>query len=149
MTSATPAPAARTRRRRAKWHGDGLVLVARLSVDEKDNDPKVLLTYIAAAQDAVQPVGGPVFDTWPRRSARVPRSVTSRPGSAFAAITVPVVLSESVRCGPLTPSLMQPNGSCVPYPVCGTQGPSAGTKGPGVAAWRLISLSFACLVVAR
>ncbi len=57
MTSATTTPAARTRRRRAKGHGDGLVLVARVSADEKDNDPKVLLTYIAAALDAVHPAG--------------------------------------------------------------------------------------------
>lgn len=57
MTSATTTPAARTRRRRAKGRGDGLVLVARVSADEKDNDPKVLLTYIAATLDAVHPAG--------------------------------------------------------------------------------------------
>ena len=35
---------------------------AWVSVDDQDNDPKVLLTYVAKALDAVQPVGGRVFD---------------------------------------------------------------------------------------
>src|SRR5215467_2274437 len=35
---------------------------AWVSVDERDNDPKVLLTYVAQALDRVQPVGQRVFD---------------------------------------------------------------------------------------
>jgi len=35
---------------------------AWVSVDEKDNDPKVLLSYVAAALDAVQPLRGRVIE---------------------------------------------------------------------------------------
>jgi hypothetical protein len=33
-----------------------------VSADEKDNDPKVLLSYVAAALDSVQPIGQRVFE---------------------------------------------------------------------------------------
>ena len=33
-----------------------------MSVDEADNDAKVLLSYVAAALDRVQPVGERVFE---------------------------------------------------------------------------------------
>jgi LuxR family transcriptional regulator, maltose regulon positive regulatory protein len=65
---------------------------AWVSVDERDNDPKVLLTYIAAALDAVEPVDGRVFDTLASPRSSVPGSVVPRLGSAFAAMTAPVVL---------------------------------------------------------
>jgi LuxR family transcriptional regulator, maltose regulon positive regulatory protein len=51
-----------------------------VQVDEKDNDPKVLLTYIAAALDAVQPLGGPVFDALASPVSSVPGSVVPRLG---------------------------------------------------------------------
>ena len=35
---------------------------AWVSVDEADNDPKVLLSYVAEALDAVEPIGERVFD---------------------------------------------------------------------------------------
>ncbi len=138
MTSANTTPAARTRRRRAKGHGDGLVLVARVSADEEDNDPKVLLTYIAVALDAVHPAGDALAS---------PVSSGARLGGAARGVGAggDDRAGGAVRAGSMwaaDPPPMQPNGSCVPYPVCGTQG-------PGAAAWRLISLSFACLVVAR
>jgi LuxR family transcriptional regulator, maltose regulon positive regulatory protein len=65
---------------------------AWVSIAETDNDPKVLLTYIAAALDAVQPTGGPVFDALASPVSSVPGSVMPRLGSAFATMTVPVVL---------------------------------------------------------
>ena len=65
---------------------------AWVSVDEYDNDPKVLLGYVAAALDAVQPVGGRVFEALAAPSSSVPRSVVPRLGSAFSSMTVPVVL---------------------------------------------------------
>ena len=65
---------------------------AWVSVDEKDNDPKVLLSYLAEALDAVQPVGSRVFDALASPASSVPGSVVPRLGSAFAAMTVPVVL---------------------------------------------------------
>ena len=65
---------------------------AWVSVDEQDNDPKVLLTYIAAALNAVQPVGRPVFDALASPVSSVPGSVVPRLGSELASLTAPVVL---------------------------------------------------------
>ena len=65
---------------------------AWVSADEMDNDPKVLLTYVAEALDAVEPVGGPVFHALASPVSSVPGSVVPRLGSAFAAMTAPVVL---------------------------------------------------------
>jgi LuxR family transcriptional regulator, maltose regulon positive regulatory protein len=65
---------------------------AWVSVDEKDNDPKVLLSYVAEALDAVEPIGGRVFDALASPVSSVPGSVVPRLGSAFAAMTSPVVL---------------------------------------------------------
>ena len=45
---------------------------AWVSVDEADNDPKVLLTYVAEALDAVEPVGKRVFDALASPAARCP-----------------------------------------------------------------------------
>jgi len=65
---------------------------AWVSADEKDNDPKVLLTYVAQALDAVQPVDQRVFDALSSPASSVPGSVVPRLGAAFAAMTTPVVL---------------------------------------------------------
>ena len=65
---------------------------AWVSVDEADNDPKVLLTYIAEALDAVQPVGGRVFDALASPASSVPGSVVPRLAAAFSSMTTPVVL---------------------------------------------------------
>ena len=65
---------------------------AWVSVDEADNDPKVLLTYVAEALDAVQPVGRRVFDALASPASSVPGSVVPRLGAAFSAMTTPVVL---------------------------------------------------------
>jgi LuxR family transcriptional regulator, maltose regulon positive regulatory protein len=65
---------------------------AWVSVDERDNDPKVLLTYVAAALDAVEPIGGRVFDALASPGSSVPGSVVPRLGSALASMSLPVVL---------------------------------------------------------
>ena len=65
---------------------------AWVSVDEADNDPKVLLTYIAEALDAVEPVGQRVFDALSSPSSSVPGSVVPRLSNAFASFTSPVTL---------------------------------------------------------
>ena len=65
---------------------------AWVSVDEQDNDPRVLLTYVARALDAIQPVGGRVFDALASPVSSVPGSVVPRLGSAFWSMTAPVVL---------------------------------------------------------
>jgi LuxR family maltose regulon positive regulatory protein len=65
---------------------------AWVSVDEADNDPKVLLGYIARALDAVEPVDERVFDALASPGSSVPGSVVPRLGSAFSSMTSPVVL---------------------------------------------------------
>src|SRR6516165_3199275 len=65
---------------------------AWVSVDEADNDPKVLLSYVAEALDAVEPIGGRVFDALASPASSVPGSVVPRLGAALASMTTPVVL---------------------------------------------------------
>ncbi|HEY6312185.1 MAG TPA: LuxR C-terminal-related transcriptional regulator [Streptosporangiaceae bacterium] len=65
---------------------------AWVSLDERDNDPRVLLSYVAKALDAVQPVGGRVFDALASPVSSVPGSVVPRVGAAFASMTAPVAL---------------------------------------------------------
>jgi len=66
--------------------------VAWVSLDEQDNDSKVLLGDVARAPDAVRPVARPVFDALASPASSVPGSVVPRLGNAFAAMTVPVLL---------------------------------------------------------
>ena len=65
---------------------------AWVSVDQGDNDPKVLLTYIAAALDAVEPIDGRVFDALASSASSVPGSVVPRLGSALWSMSAPVAL---------------------------------------------------------
>ena len=65
---------------------------AWVSVDERDNDPKVLLSYVAEALDSVQPVGERVFEALASRVSSVPGSVVPRLGSAFWSMSTPVML---------------------------------------------------------
>ncbi len=65
---------------------------AWVSVDEADNDPKVLLSYVAKALDAVEPIDERVFDALASPGSSVPGSVVPRLGSAFSSMTSPVVL---------------------------------------------------------
>jgi LuxR family maltose regulon positive regulatory protein len=65
---------------------------AWVSVDEKDNDAKVLLSYVAEALDAVEPVGERVFEALASPASSVPGSVVPRLGAAFSSMAVPVAL---------------------------------------------------------
>ena len=65
---------------------------AWVSVDERDNDPKVLLSYVAEALDAVEPIDGRVFDALASPESSVPGTVVPRLGSAFSSMTSPVAL---------------------------------------------------------
>jgi LuxR family maltose regulon positive regulatory protein len=76
----------------AQWAERSGQAVAWVSVDEQDNDPKVLLGYVARALDAVQSIARPVFDALASPASSVPGSVVPRLGNAFAAMTVPVLL---------------------------------------------------------
>ena len=65
---------------------------AWVSVDEADNDPKVLLSYVAEALDAVEPIGERVFDALASPASSVPGSVVPRLASAFSSMISPIVL---------------------------------------------------------
>jgi LuxR family transcriptional regulator, maltose regulon positive regulatory protein len=53
---------------------------AWVSVDEGDNDPKVLLSYVAEALDAVEPIDERVFDALASPVSSLPGSVIPRLG---------------------------------------------------------------------
>ena len=76
----------------SQWAERNGQAVAWVSVDEKDNDPKVLLAYVAEALDAVEPVGQRVFAALASPGSSVPGSVVPRLGNAFSSMTSPVVL---------------------------------------------------------
>ena len=76
----------------AQWAERNGQAFAWVSVDEADNDPKVLLSYVAAALDRVQPVGERVFEALASPVSSVPGSVVPRLGSAFWSMTTPVAL---------------------------------------------------------
>jgi LuxR family transcriptional regulator, maltose regulon positive regulatory protein len=76
----------------AQWAERNGQAFAWVSVDEADNDPKVLLTYVAEALNAVEPVGWGVFDALASPASSVPGSVVPRLGSAFWSIATPVAL---------------------------------------------------------
>jgi LuxR family transcriptional regulator, maltose regulon positive regulatory protein len=76
----------------AQWPERDGQAIAWVSVDEGDNDPKVLLTYVAEALDAIEPVGKRVFDALASPASSVPGSVVPRLCSAFASMISPVVL---------------------------------------------------------
>ena len=76
----------------AQWAERNGQSFAWVSVDEADNDPKVLLSYVAEALDAVEPLGERVFDALASPGSSVPGSVVPRLGSAFSSMTSPVAL---------------------------------------------------------
>jgi LuxR family transcriptional regulator, maltose regulon positive regulatory protein len=99
----------------AQWaEADGQAF-AWVSVEEPDNDPKSLLTYVAEALDEVEPIDERVFDALASPGSSIPGSVVPRLGSAFSSMSAPVVLvlddvhvlrnsnaGPRCRCGPIT-----------------------------------------------
>ncbi len=76
----------------AQWAERNGQAFAWVSVDEADNDPKVLLTYVAKALDAVAPVGERVFNALASPASSVAGSVIPLLGSAFSSMASPVAL---------------------------------------------------------
>jgi LuxR family transcriptional regulator, maltose regulon positive regulatory protein len=76
----------------SQWAEANGQAVAWVSVDQGDNDPKVLLSYVAVALDAVEPIDGRVFDALASPASSVPGSVAPRLGSALWSMSSPVVL---------------------------------------------------------
>ncbi len=66
--------------------------VAWVSLDAADNDPIVLLTYIATAVDRVEPIGRGVFEALASTGVSVRSVVTPRLGAAVAALSYPIVV---------------------------------------------------------
>jgi LuxR family transcriptional regulator, maltose regulon positive regulatory protein len=76
----------------SQWAERSGAAFAWVSVDEGDNDPKVLLTYIAEALDALEPIDQRVFDALASPYSSVPGSVIPRLASALWSMSSPVVL---------------------------------------------------------
>jgi LuxR family transcriptional regulator, maltose regulon positive regulatory protein len=76
----------------SQWAEQNGEAFAWVSVDERDNDPKVLLRYIAEALDAVEPINERVFEALISPHSSVPGSVVPRLGAALWSMSVPVVL---------------------------------------------------------
>jgi LuxR family transcriptional regulator, maltose regulon positive regulatory protein len=73
----------------AERNGQAFVWV---SLEEPDNDPKVLLAYVAEALDGIEPLDQRVFDALASSASSVPGSVVPRLVSAFWSMSSPVVL---------------------------------------------------------
>jgi LuxR family transcriptional regulator, maltose regulon positive regulatory protein len=76
----------------SQWAERGWQAFAWVSVDEGDEDPRILLTYIAEALDAVEPISGRVFEALASTESSVPGSVIPRLASAFRSMSSPIVL---------------------------------------------------------
>ncbi|HEX2409771.1 MAG TPA: AAA family ATPase, partial [Solirubrobacteraceae bacterium] len=76
----------------AGWAARSSRSFAWVHVDEKDNDPIVLLTYVATALDRVSPIDARVFEALTSPGASVEGTVVPRLSAALAAIPQPLVL---------------------------------------------------------
>jgi LuxR family maltose regulon positive regulatory protein len=76
----------------AQWAEHSERPFAWVGVDENDNDPIVLLTYVAVALDRVARLDPRVFDSLGSPGVSVEASVVPRLGAALATIGQPVVL---------------------------------------------------------
>src|SRR4051794_10412323 len=65
---------------------------AWVSVDQHDNDPVVLLTYVAVALDRLAPIDPGVFEALSSPGASVEAAVIPRLGAALASVDHPTVL---------------------------------------------------------
>jgi LuxR family maltose regulon positive regulatory protein len=63
-----------------------------LSIDQQDNDPAVLLTYIAFGLDRVEPIDPAVLGALASRGASITQTVVPRLGAALSAKALPVVV---------------------------------------------------------
>ena len=76
----------------AQWSGRKGRRVGWVSVDRRDNDPVVLLTYVAVALDRIEPIDPGVFRALASPGPSVVAAVVPRLVSVVAAMTDPVVL---------------------------------------------------------
>ena len=76
----------------AQWASQSQRPFAWLSVDENDNDPIVLLTYVATALDRVSPLDASVFEALTSPGVSLEGTVVPRLGAALATMDEAVVL---------------------------------------------------------
>jgi LuxR family transcriptional regulator, maltose regulon positive regulatory protein len=76
----------------SQWAEHDSQAFAWVPVEDADNDPKVLLSRIAQALDAVEPIGRQVFDALTSAGSSIAGSVVPRLGSALASMPSPVAL---------------------------------------------------------
>ncbi len=65
---------------------------AWISIDENDNDPRVLLSYVAAALDRISPLDGDVFEALASPEASVEGVLMPRVGAALGSLEEPAVV---------------------------------------------------------
>lgn len=63
-----------------------------LSIDRHDNDPAVLLTYLAVGLDRVEPIDPAVFAALASRGASITQTVVPRLGAALSGKALPIVV---------------------------------------------------------
>jgi LuxR family transcriptional regulator, maltose regulon positive regulatory protein len=76
----------------AQWAERTGARVAWVSVDRRDNDPVVLLSYVAVALDRVEPLDPEVFQALASPGVSVVATVVPRLASAVSAMTEPVAV---------------------------------------------------------
>jgi LuxR family maltose regulon positive regulatory protein len=76
----------------SQWAERNSQAFAWVSVDEGDNDPKVLLAYVAEALNAIEPVSRRVFDALASPTSSVLGSLVPRLCQTFSSMTSPIVL---------------------------------------------------------
>jgi LuxR family transcriptional regulator, maltose regulon positive regulatory protein len=76
----------------AQWAARTRGRVAWVSVDRPDNDPVVLLTYLAVALDRVEPIDPTVFQALASPGVSIVATVVPRFASAISALTEPVAV---------------------------------------------------------
>jgi LuxR family maltose regulon positive regulatory protein len=76
----------------AEWATRDPRPVVWLSIDQHDNDPTVLLTYLAVGLDRVEPIDPAVLGTLASRGTSISQTVLPRLGATLSSKALPVVL---------------------------------------------------------
>jgi LuxR family maltose regulon positive regulatory protein len=76
----------------AEWAKRDPRPVVWLSIDQHDNDPTVLLTYLAVGLDRVEPIDPAVLGTLASRGTSISHTVLPRLGATLSSKALPVVL---------------------------------------------------------
>ncbi len=77
----------------AQWTDADERPFAWVSLDDRDNDPVVLLTYIAVALDRVEPISPAVFEALSSPGAGIETVAVPRLAAALSTVTIPFVLA--------------------------------------------------------